>query len=140
MAFLSEHGVPSAHPVPDNQGHYINRLNNKPAVIVQCLPGASVDHPTRPQCQAVAAALARMHLAGAGFETSLGNKPGSTWWRTAGSRLQPHFDREDFALIEREIRFQSQLAHDGLMRGVIHADLFRDNAVGGNVKLTHLCN
>ncbi len=42
MAFLAEHEIPSAHPVANNAGEYLQELNNKPAALVQRLNGASV--------------------------------------------------------------------------------------------------
>jgi len=51
MAFLAEHGVPSAHPVADVQGDYLRTLKGKPAALVQRLPGKSVEQPTAAHCR-----------------------------------------------------------------------------------------
>ncbi|MEO5574389.1 MAG: homoserine kinase [Gammaproteobacteria bacterium] len=129
MAFLAERGVPCAHPVPDNQQHYLRTLKDKPAALVQRLSGANVLYPTAPQCQAVGAALGNMHTAGMSFSGRRGNERGARWRQTTAQKLTPCLNAEDAALLNREMSFQIQFRMRKLPSGVIHADLFRDNAL-----------
>ena len=41
MAWLNEHQVPCAHPIPDRDGAMLKTLNGRPAALVQRLSGAS---------------------------------------------------------------------------------------------------
>jgi homoserine kinase type II len=129
MAFLAEHGVPSAHPVADNQQQYLRTLNGKPAALVQRLSGANVLHPTAAQCRAVGAALGHMHTVGLEFSGRRVNERGPSWRQMTAQKLLPCLNAEDSALLSLEMTFQAQLRMYELPRGVIHADLFRDNAL-----------
>jgi homoserine kinase type II len=138
MAFLAEHAVPSAHPIADNDGHYLRELNGKPAALVMRLHGRSIDNTTTAQCAAIGQALAQLHLAGQEFQGQRRNDRGPRWWRTTRDAIFEHLDTEDQALLEKELAFQTSHRFDALPRGVIHADLFRDNALFEGDTLTGL--
>lgn len=129
MAFLAEHGVPSAHPVADKQQRYLRTLNGKPAALVQRLSGANVLHPTSAQCQAIGAALGHMHTAGMSFDGQRANERGASWRQITAQKILPCLAQDDAELLAAEMRFQAQVKMDDLPCGVIHADLFRDNAL-----------
>lgn len=129
MAFLAEHGVPSAHPVADRQQQYLRILNGKPAALVQRLRGANVIYPTPEQCRAIGVALGHMHTVGGLFSGQRMNERGSAWRQATAQKVLPYLNSEDAALLTDEIHFQTQFQLCDLPRGVIHADLFRDNAL-----------
>ncbi|MEW6353219.1 MAG: homoserine kinase [Pseudomonadota bacterium] len=129
MAHLAEHGVPSAHPVADRQGHYLQTLKNKPAALVQRLSGGAVEHPSPAQCAALGAALGHLHVAGLSFTGQRANDRGPAWWKTTAVKVLPFLSDADAELLSAELHFQAQARRSELPRGVIHADLFRDNAL-----------
>jgi len=129
MAHLAEHGVPSAHPVANRAGSYLGMLNGKPAALVARLEGRDVTAPTAAQCAAVGTALAKLHLAGQSYATTMDNPRGPKWWKAALTDILPFVAGDDAALLKEEIRFQSLYRFSDLPRGVIHADLFRDNVL-----------
>ncbi len=136
MAFLAEQGVPSAHPVADNQKHYLRTLKGKPAALVLRLPGSSVEQPAAAHCGILGAELGRIHRVGQEFPQHRANNRGPGWWLQTARKLQPLLSREDCTLLERELVFQSDYHFEELPRGVIHADLFRDNALFVDEQLT----
>lgn len=136
MAFLAEQGIPCAHPVADREGRYLRRLRGKPAALVQRLKGRSVSHPGEAHCRAIGGVLARMHVAGRGFPRRRSNDRGPRWWRETARKLDGRLAPEDRELLEAELRFQASHRTDALPRGVIHADLFRDNALFVGERLT----
>jgi homoserine kinase type II len=137
MAFLAERGVQSPHPLPDRGGSYMCTFKDKPAALVQRLPGHSVASPTIEQCQAVGEALGHLHLEGRAFAGRRDHTRGPQWRQRIAERLFPHLNPEDAALLREELRFQNQhYDRTGLPWGVIHADLFRDNALFCGDKLT----
>jgi homoserine kinase type II len=146
MAYLAEHEVPSAHPLADQQGHYLRELNGKPAALVMRLHGADVKHPNQQQCQAIGRALAQLHLAGKDFPGQRPNDRGPGWWRQSRNILFEHLDADDQALLDEELAYQDSFRHSQLPRGVIHADLFRDNALfdgdtlSGIIDFYYACN
>lgn len=136
MAFLAEHEVPSAHPVADRNGRYLRTLKNKPAALVDKLSGKELETPNSEQCSALGEALGRLHAVGNTFESHRDNDRGPAWWHETAERLWPRLDAEETALLQTELAYQAQHSHDELPRGVIHADLFRDNALFVGNKLT----
>ncbi|MCW8839463.1 MAG: homoserine kinase [Gammaproteobacteria bacterium] len=138
MAFLAEHGIPSAHPIADNSGHYLRELNGKPAALVMRLRGTNVEQPSEAQCRALGEALGRMHLAGQSFTGQRDNDRGPHWWNTTRQALADRLPAEDRDLLDEELAFQRDHRFDTLPRGVIHADLFRDNALFEGDTLTGL--
>lgn len=129
MAHLAEHGVPSAHPVANRAGHYLGELNGKPAALVARLDGSDVSAPTSAQCAAVGAVLARLHLAGESYPATMNNPRGPKWWTGVLPDILPFLPAPEAALLQDEVRFQSQYRLSDLPRSTIHADLFRDNVL-----------
>lgn len=138
MAHLAEHDVPSAHPKADNEGHYLRELKQKPAALVQRLIGASVDQPSSKQCAALGEALAHLHVVGQSFSGNRDNERGPHWWHETARAVMPFLSDDEQQLLKAELHFQRQHEHDNLPRGVIHADLFRDNALFDGDELTGL--
>ncbi len=129
MAFLADNGIPSAHPVWDHQGHYQRWLNGKPAALVKRLEGRSVVRPTLAQCSAIGRCMADMHSLGSRFMEQRKNDRGSPWWATTAQRLLPKMEPSAATLLREELAYQARYASPNLPCGVIHADLFRDNAL-----------
>ncbi len=138
MAFLAEHEIPSAHPLADNNGNYLRELNGKPAALVMRLSGRGIEDTTGEQCAALGHALAQLHLAGQSFPGHRDNDRGPHWWHTTRDAVFQHLNPEDQALLDEELAFQLSHRFDTLPRGVIHADLFRDNALFDGNTLTGL--
>lgn len=146
MAHLARHGIPCPSPIATLHNDYLNTLNAKPACIVSCLSGASITTPTAAHCAQVGEMLASMHLAGQSYPASMPNPRGPAWWRSTAPSLIPKLGAEDAALLQEELRFQALFRHQDLPRGVIHADLFRDNvlferdALSGVIDFYYACN
>jgi homoserine kinase type II len=128
-AHLAEHDVPCAHPIADRNGAYLQSLFDKPAALVERLPGRTLDQPNRAQCEAVGGALAKMHVAGESFDEVHPNVRGPRWWFAAARELGDRLPAEDRAVLDEELRFQASQRHLDLPRGTIHADLFCDNVL-----------
>lgn len=136
MAFLAEHDVPSAHPLPDNNGDYLRSLNGKPAALVQRLLGGEVSKPNLVQIETLGDALGHMHTAGLEFSQTRENRRGPHWWRETIDKVKPHLNQEDNTILREELAFQTSFRHSELPTGVTHADLFRDNALWDGDRLT----
>jgi len=145
MSHLSNHGIPCPKPIANLGNEFLGQLNGKPATIVTFLEGHPVLDPTPEHCARVGEVLAEMHLSGQTYQGRLDNLRGPRWWTTCAPELYPFLNAEDTELLKSEIHFQALHRHDALPRGVIHADLFRDNVlfhdttVGGFIDFYFAC-
>jgi homoserine kinase type II len=136
MAHLARHGIPCPAPIADLSDQYLGELNGKPAALVTRLPGRSVEAPEAAHCAELGALLARMHLAGRSYAGYLENPRGPKWWRFAAQEVARFLGEEEKSLLESELAFQSRQRFPDLPRGPVHADLFRDNALFDDGRLS----
>jgi len=145
-AHLSEHGVPCAHPIADTQGQYLQSLQDKPAALIERLPGATLDAPGVSHCAAAGDALGQMHVAGFSFPQRHANERGPAWWFRTARELAHVLDAENRAVLDEECAYQRSFRGVSLPRGTIHADLFRDNvlfdgdALAGMIDFYYACD
>ncbi|MDZ7748191.1 MAG: homoserine kinase [Halofilum sp. (in: g-proteobacteria)] len=128
-AHLAEHGVPCAHPVADADGTYLQSLHGKPAALIECLPGTTLEDPGPGHCAAVGRALGHMHVAARTFDEYRENGRGPAWWFRTARELADVLDAENRRILEQECAYQKSFRGIELPRGTIHADLFRDNVL-----------
>ncbi|MDM8566297.1 homoserine kinase [Candidatus Halobeggiatoa sp. HSG11] len=136
MAYLADHNIPTAHPLSDLTGNYLRQLNGKPAALVQKLAGnTDVKIPTIAQCLELGEFLGNLHFVSPEFTLHRNNERGPHWWKVTAERVLPHMPPYDAKLLRKEMDFQYHYQHISLPKGVIHADLFRDNALFDGDKL-----
>ena len=140
MRHLAHAGIPVPNPQADARGEILHSVCGKPAAVVNKLPGRSQLVPQAVHCAAVGAMLARMHLAGQGFERQQPNLRGLPWWNETVPVVLAHLDAEQAALLQSELAYQNHIAassaYTALPRGPVHADLFRDNVMFDGEQLT----
>lgn len=129
MHHCAEHGLPTAAPLETRDGRRQHRLKGKPAALVRRLPGASEVFPSARQCEQAGELLGRLHLVTASFPGSAANSRGAQWRQRVGEQLLEAVDERSAALIADELRAQQALDLSALPQGVIHGDLFRDNVL-----------
>jgi homoserine kinase type II len=145
MAHLAHHGIRCPRPIANLDNEYLDTLNGKPAAIVTCVPGKDLAQATIAQCATIGALLAEMHLASASYRERMPNPRGTQWRETMLPQVLPFLGADEVVLLKNEMRFQSQQSFDPLPRGVIHADLFRDNVlwndglIGGIIDFYFAC-
>jgi homoserine kinase type II len=146
MTHLAEHDIPCPAPIKNHAGNSLGQLNGKPAALVSCLPGRSIEQPSVLQCGEIGKVLARMHRAGDSFDKTMRNPRGREWRLHTAEALLPLLDNTSATLLQSELDFQAQHALPALPEGVIHADLFRDNVLfdgdrlGGLIDFYYACN
>jgi homoserine kinase type II len=126
---LACRGIPCPRPLADGAGRYWRSLAGKPAALLTCLPGAPLESPDAAHCQAVGDLLARLHLAATDLPNSLPNPCGAAWRQATGEALLPLLAADERDLLADELAFQAAQDYSPLPRGIIHADLFRDNVL-----------
>ncbi|WCE93747.1 homoserine kinase [Acidithiobacillus ferriphilus] len=136
--WLSLRGIPCPRPMHTLAGNSLSTLCGKPAAIVQRLRGTSIEGraPSVAEISALGTLLARMHLAGEGFPERHPNPAGFSWWQETARHLVPHLSREDNTLIAEELAYQGTRDRTTLPGGVVHADLFPDNVLFENGRIS----
>jgi homoserine kinase type II len=127
LRHLSAAGVACAAPLLSVTGEVVGTLCGKPAALVQRLQGGDVAHPNAAQCRAVGVELAHLHRVSNHFGLEMLNWRGLSWWRQEASALVGLASPHELALIQSEVAHQANFDVLDLPRGIVHADLFRDN-------------
>ncbi|GAB4240962.1 MAG: homoserine kinase [Methyloligellaceae bacterium] len=146
MDHLALHGIPCPAPVHRHDGRSLGLLNGKPAALVTCLRGKSLEQVTVGHCREIGRVLARLHEAGMSFDRHMDNPRGKAWRIATAVEVMPLMETGAANLLSRELKYQSNQVIGALPQGVIHADLFRDNVLfdgdelGGLIDFYYACN
>ena len=137
---LLDHLQQSNLPIPqaqnDRQSHQLNCLNNKPAAFFNRLHGVSVETPTPTQCREIGQQLASLHIYSQQLSYQHDNPKDLNGCQTLFKKLTPYLNQQDIKQINAELAFQKQYTRVNLPKGIIHADLFRDNVLFNNGKMS----
>jgi homoserine kinase type II len=136
MEHLARRGIPCPLPLHTRSGEALTTLNGKPAALVNRLPGTSELFVKPEHCAAVGRLLADMHLAGKSWKGRCDNARGAAWRRATAAELLPVAEPKAAALLRDELDAQARLDLAALPQGVIHADLFKDNVLFVDLRLT----
>lgn len=137
QSLLAQHHLPVANPVVDYDGVALKMVAEKPALLFARLPGGHPDVITPAHCTAMGDMMARFHCIDRG-DLCRENHRGLMWLKNENARLHSFMKEDDYALMCQELNtFESFLnAQYNLPTGIIHADLFRDNALFVGEELT----
>jgi len=130
MEHVAGHGLPAPLPVRARDGANLNPLAGRIASITTFLPGIWPRRVQLAHCAPLGAALAQLHLAGAGFAPTRPNALGPAGWPPLLAKCLPRADEFLSGLAAELTAALADIlaawpAH--LPAGHIHADLFPDN-------------
>lgn len=129
LDILHDADLPVPFALRDRQGRPLQQLNGKPALLQPCLPGVHVEAPTAAQCAAVGGLLAQIHRATAASGLHRRDDRGPSWLLEEGRRQLALLDAPQRELLQQVLeslaRWQAQPPE--MPSAVLHADLFRDN-------------
>ena len=143
---LADKAVSCPAPAKDRRGDYYSSLNNRPAAIIDRLPGEVETAPAIEHCAQIGTELARFHLAGQDYMKSRPNPRGVEWLLAAGDMLEAELTPQELQLLTSTIGDYRDFDHRPLAHGAIHADLFHDNALfidaelGGIIDFDYACH
>ncbi len=136
MQWLDSLGLPVACPIQDKNGQVLQVLSDKPALLFPCLPGSHPSPVTSAQCVAIGSCLGRIHANTCNYPELRANPRGTPWMQSTRLRLQGLVGDSDLTLIDEQIKNALELRSKDLPVGVIHGDLFHDNALFVGSELT----
>lgn len=131
MDHLALKGFPCPQPLRDRAGQALHRLAGRPAALVTFLSGSWLRAPGAEHCHAIGRAMAELHLAGLDFPFRRANDLALDAWRNLFTPIGGRADelRPGFSgWIAAELDILGKGWPTRLPTGIIHADLFPDNA------------
>ncbi len=149
LEHLAARRVPCPVPVRNRRGAESTTVNGKPTAILTWLDGLSLRRPDASHCAAAGAALAQLHAAGEDFPLARANSLGIAGWAQLAASTLSRADSVEAGLsglISSSLAALQQSWPQGLRRGIIHADLFPDNVlfmdgrVSGLIDFYFACN
>jgi homoserine kinase type II len=149
MEHLAQHGLSCPQPLRSRTGQQSFTLKERSGAIFTFLNGVSLRKPETVHCAAAGRALADLHEAGRDFTLTRVNALGPAGWRELADATRARADAVERnlgqliadALIELEQNWPNDLP-----TGVIHADLFPDNTlfmqekISGIIDFYFACN
>jgi homoserine kinase type II len=149
MEHLAGRGLSCPQPLRDRAGAQSFTFKGRSGAIFTFLTGVSLRKPEVVHCAAAGRALAQLHDAGRGFALTRANALGPDGWRELADATRARADAVERDLGELIAGALADLErnwpHD-LPGGVIHADLFPDNVlfmqekVSGLIDFYFACN
>ncbi|MGU9961538.1 MAG: homoserine kinase [Candidatus Puniceispirillales bacterium WSBS_2018_MAG_OTU23] len=139
MEHLASRDITCPHPIADNNGVVLKKLNDKAAAIFSFLDGSSNNIPSAERCYAAGIALAELHIASMGFNGRRDNALNHLAWGTLLAEINDspnHLFK--YLTIPAKTYLDETLAYwpTNLPSGVIHADFFPDNVLFTNDAVT----
>ncbi|MBV8188564.1 MAG: homoserine kinase [Alphaproteobacteria bacterium] len=138
MDHLAARDISCPRPIHGRDGQALRSLAGKPAAITTFLHGLWPRRVLARHCGPVGEALAALHLAGRDFKMNRSNALSVRGWRplldASGRHLDPPLREE----LQAELETLEKSWPADLPVGVIHADLFNDNVLFLNEKLSGL--
>jgi len=138
LLHLGKNSLPCPCPQRDRQGNPLRQFNGKPAAVFRLLPGSSTASPSILQCQEIGLQLASLHRCTQDYVFPVKSGNDISWCKTVLNRISVYLSAADRGLIDDELAFQTENSRVNLPRGVIHADLFRDNVLFADDRLSGL--
>jgi homoserine kinase type II len=138
LAHLGKNSLCCPRPQSDRQGSLLREFNGKPAAVFNRLSGAAVASPSVLHCQEMGLQLASLHRCTQGYVFPMQSGNDLIWCKKVLNNIDAHLSAADRALIDDELAFQAANSTVDLPRGVIHADLFRDNVLFADERLSGL--
>jgi len=142
---LCQNNFPTPQPQIAKAGQTLSSLNSKPVALFNRLPGHSIVTPSILQCAEIGEYLAKLHLCSKQFNFAIQNPKNLAVCQSVYCNIKSQLAINDIALLDSELNFQTTYFAPELPRGIIHADLFKDNVlfeqggISGTVDFYNAC-
>lgn len=136
LSHLVKYNIQCPAPQSDRQANVLRELNNKPAAVFKRLSGIATMSPSIEQCQEIGVQLANVHRCTQDHVFPIKNNNDLAWSKALLNKIDTQLSATDCVLINDELLFQAANSPVNLPQGVIHADLFRDNVLFVDNKLS----
>ncbi|CAH0992977.1 Homoserine kinase [Sinobacterium norvegicum] len=130
LQVLNDGGLPVAAALVDSHGSSLQTVEGKPAALFPRASGGHLDNVTVEQAFSAGAVMAKMHLIAAQHSAQHDSPKNFAWVEDSIAKLLPLIDDADAQLLtDSWQQAMATLPQYELPSGIIHTDLFRDNAL-----------
>jgi len=136
LDYLQAGNIFCPQPQKNKYGKRILQLQSKAVAIFNCLEGNSILKPTVEQCVAIGFELGKIHRLGVCFPKKRANDMGDTWIQKIFTDLKAKLAMDELEIISHYLSKINLEKTNSLPRGIIHADLFKDNVLFNDNKIT----
>ena len=139
MDHLASSNFPCPIPIHTKKGEILSFIANKPAALISFINGKIIDHPNENHCYQIGESIANLHITCKDFAKKRENSLLFDGWKKLIESCSERHSKISVDLekkIHAEYDFLSESWPTILPTGVIHADLFTDNAFFTNDKLS----
>ena len=131
MDILSKNGIKCPIPIKAKNESCVHNIKDKPLSIFTLLPGKTITNemPTLEMCRQVGSTIAKIHTHSEKFSKHDPGLRNGDWFHETAKKIRTVLSDEEQILISKEIENQIYCTNQKLPKGIIHSDLFRDNAL-----------
>ena len=146
MTYLAKENFLCPRPIENKNGQALGLLKEKPALMVSFLDGKEKAIRSPKSCYLVGQYLAKLHSTANNFSQLNKNTRGLDWVSDMYLNLKKYLSLEDQGILELEINYHKEMDKVELPEGIIHGDLFKDNVlflndkVSGFIDFYYACN
>ena len=133
---LANGGLPVPEPQRTLDGMSSTTFKMKPTWLFNRLPGVHPIEPSPEQCRQVGEVLAKLHELSATARYQRDNAYSPGWASDALQAVRSNLGETDAQNLTETVERYVHYTNDDLPRGIIHGDLFRDNALFDGEKLS----
>jgi len=133
LLFLKRHGFPCPLPIKSKKGKFYHEFHQKYLSVSRYLDGTElpIASLTSTHLETLGHALANLHLIGRGFKKGIDNRFGFpkiiAMYREVRKKLPSHL-KNIGRVLDDEASYLENYLDNNLPKGIIHGDLFSDNA------------
>lgn len=133
---LAEHGIPVPRILRDKHGQAVQNCYAKPTLLSTCLTGQHVMQPSLTQCAIIGEQLADLHMVAGNITEDYQGTRSNAWLEDCVYQASAFLTETEKVWVADVLQEYLSLQLSELPHGIVHGDLFRDNAFFNGDKLT----
>ncbi len=136
MNYFSKKGLCAPEIMITKSGDILTTIQEKPCSIMQKLSGQTVNESNIKSCKSLGEVIGAFHNYSQKYQGIISNSRDIKWVEKTTRRIEGHIDSNQLNLIKSCSKIFKKVFSLNLPSGVIHSDLFRDNVLANNNKIT----
>ena len=136
MNFFSKKGLCAPEIMITKSGDVLTTVEKKPCSIMQKLSGKTVNESNSTLCKSLGEVIGTFHNFSQQYQGMISNSRDIEWIEKTSKKIENHLQPNQLNLIKHCSKVFKKIFSSNLPSGVIHSDLFRDNVLARNNKIT----